>query len=58
MKELRLKIVYFLNSWTDVYKRQGLLDLKDLRLSNITTVKLLGSKGRNLRSANHIITRR
>lgn len=34
----------------------GLLDLKDLRLNGTTTVTKLGSKGRNLRSANHIIT--
>lgn len=34
----------------------GLLDLKDLRLTGTTTVKRLGSKGRNLRSANHVLT--
>lgn len=34
----------------------GLLDLKDLRLQGTLDVKRLGSKGRNLRSANHVIT--
>lgn len=48
--------VQVMNYRNDKPGQIGLLDLKDLRLSNITTVKLLGSKGRNLRSANHIIT--
>lgn len=33
----------------------GLIDLKDLRLKGFLGVKRLGSRGRNLRSANHII---
>lgn len=33
----------------------GIIDLKDMRLNGILSVKRLGSKGRNLRSANHVI---
>lgn len=49
------EVLKVLNYRNNAPGKIGIIDLKDLRLQGYLGVKRLGSRGRNLRSANHII---